>query len=383
MKYGQEILRNLSKSVSNFTDITFKKMSFMKKITIIGTQGVPANYGGFESLVENIIGENKSPDINYTIFCSSKDLHQQLDEYKGAKLKYLPLSANGFQSILYDILSMLKLPKETDVILILGVSGCFILPIFRLFSKKKLIINIDGLEHRREKWGKLAKWYLKFSEKMAVKYADVIIADNKGIQDYVKEEYKKDAELIAYGGDHAIRYLDPKFEADMLGNFSLTPKDYAITVCRIEPENNCHKTLEAFSKTDNKLIFIGNWERSEYGRTLKEKYSKFSNITIQDPIYDIDVLYVLRKNAGSYIHGHSAGGTNPSLVEAMFFGCPILCFDVVYNRASTQNKAYYWKDVNELVELLQCKKLSGDEMKVIAEKEYTWKTITSQYEMLY
>lgn len=355
----------------------------MKKITIIGTQGVPANYGGFESLVENIIGENKSPDINYTIFCSSKDLHQQLDEYKGAKLKYLPLSANGFQSILYDILSMLKLPKETDVILILGVSGCFILPIFRLFSKKKLIINIDGLEHRREKWGKLAKWYLKFSEKMAVKYADVIIADNKGIQDYVKEEYKKDAELIAYGGDHAIRYLDPKFEADMLGNFSLTPKDYAITVCRIEPENNCHKTLEAFSKTDNKLIFIGNWERSEYGRTLKEKYSKFSNITIQDPIYDIDVLYALRKNAGSYIHGHSAGGTNPSLVEAMFFGCPILCFDVVYNRASTQNKAYYWKDVNELVELLQCKKLSGDEMKVIAEKEYTWKTIISQYEMLY
>lgn len=383
MKYGQEILRNLSKSVSNFTDITFKKMSFIKKITIIGTQGVPANYGGFESLVENIIGENKSPDINYTIFCSSKDLHQQLDEYKGAKLKYLPLSANGFQSILYDILSMLKLPKETDVILILGVSGCFILPIFRLFSKKKLIINIDGLEHRREKWGKLAKWYLKFSEKMAVKYADVIIADNKGIQDYVKEEYKKDAELIAYGGDHVIRYLDPKFEADMLGNFSLTPKDYAITVCRIEPENNCHKTLEAFSKTDNKLIFIGNWERSEYGRTLKEKYSKFSNITIQDPIYDIDVLYALRKNAGSYIHGHSAGGTNPSLVEAMFFGCPILCFDVVYNRASTQNKAYYWKDVNELVELLQCKKLSGDEMKVIAEKEYTWKTIISQYEMLY
>lgn len=355
----------------------------MKKITIIGTQGVPANYGGFESLVENIIGENKSPDINYTIFCSSKDLHQQIDEYKGAKLKYLPLSANGFQSILYDILSMLKLPKETDVVLILGVSGCLILPIFRLFSKKKLIINIDGLEHRREKWGKLAKWFLKFSEKMAVKYADVIIADNKGIQDYVKEEYKKDAELIAYGGDHVIRYLDPKFEADMLGNFSLTPKDYSITVCRIEPENNCHKTLEAFSKTDNKLIFIGNWERSEYGRTLKEKYSKFSNITIQDPIYDIDVLYALRKNAGIYIHGHSAGGTNPSLVEAMFFGCPILCFDVVYNRASTQNKAYYWKDVNELVELLQCKKLSGDEMKVIAEKEYTWKTITSQYEMLY
>lgn len=355
----------------------------MKTITIIGTQGVPANYGGFESLVENIIGENKSPNINYTVFCSSKDLSQQREEYKGAKLKYIPLSANGVQSIPYDMLSLLKVPKETDVILILGVSGSLILPFLRLFSKKKFVINIDGLEHRRDKWGKAARWYLKLSEKMAVKYADVIIADNKGIQDYVREEYGKDSVLIAYGGDHVIRDIDPTFEKNTLDRFSLTPNDYAITVCRIEPENNCHNTLEAFSKTDKKLIFIGNWNRSEYGRELKEKYSKFSNIIIQDPIYDIDILYALRKNAGMYIHGHSAGGTNPSLVEAMFFGCPILCYDVVYNRASTQDKAYYWSDVDELFQLLQRDNLSGDIMKTIAQERYTWKVITSQYEALY
>lgn len=355
----------------------------MKNISIIGTQGVPANYGGFESLVENIIGDNKSSDINYTVFCSSKDLSQQINEYKGAKLKYIPLSANGIQSIPYDMLSLLKTPQNTDVILILGVSGSLILPFFRLFSKKKLVINIDGLEHRRDKWGKAARWYLKFSEKLAVKYADVIIADNKGIQDYVKEEYGKNSVLIAYGGDHVIRDIDPQFEENVLNRFSLTTQEYAITVCRIEPENNCHNTLEAFSRTDKKLIFIGNWSRSEYGRNLKEKYSQFSNIIIQDPIYDIDILYALRKNAGIYIHGHSAGGTNPSLVEAMFFGCPILCFDVVYNRASTQDKAYYWKDVEDLVELLQYKDLRGDDMKVIAHKEYTWQTIASQYELLY
>ena len=266
----------------------------MKNIVIIGIQGVPANYGGFESLVENIIGENKSPNINYTVFCSSKDLSQQREEYKGAKLKYIPLSANGVQSIPYDMLSLLKVPKETNVILILGVSGSLILPFLRLFSKKKFVINIDGLEHRRDKWGKAARWYLKLSEKMAVKYADVIIADNKGIQDYVREEYGKDSVLIAYGGDHVIRDIDPTFEKNTLDRFSLTPNDYAITVCRIEPENNCHNTLEAFSKTDKKLIFIGNWERSEYGRELKERYSKFSNIIIQDPIYDIDILYALR-----------------------------------------------------------------------------------------
>lgn len=355
----------------------------MKNVTIIGTQGVPANYGGFESLVENIIGENKSPDINYTVFCSSKDLKQKYSEYKDAKLKYIPLSANGIQSIPYDMLSLLKVSKETDVILVLGVSGSLILPLLKPFSKKKLVINIDGLEHRRDKWGKVARWYLKLSEKLAVKYADVIIADNKGIQDYVKEEYGKDSVLIAYGGDHVIRDIDSAFEQEVLSRFSLTTKDYAITVCRIEPENNCHNTLEAFSKTDKKLIFIGNWERSEYGRELKEKYSKFSNIIIQDPIYDIDILYALRKNAGLYIHGHSAGGTNPSLVEAMFFGCPILCYDVVYNRASTQEEAYYWANVEELVNLLKRDDLSGEIMKTIAKERYTWKIVASQYEALY
>lgn len=355
----------------------------VKNIAVVGIQGVPANYGGFESLIENIIGENKSPNITYTVFCSSKDLSQQISEYKGAKLKYIPLSANGVQSIPYDMLSLLKVPKETDVILILGVSGSLILPFFRLFSKQKLVINIDGLEHRRDKWGKAARWYLKLSEKIAVKYADVIIADNKGIQDYVKEEYGKETVLIAYGGDHVIRNIEPDCEKDILTQFALVPNDYAITVCRIEPENNCHNTLEAFSKTDKKLIFIGNWNRSEYGRELKEKFSKFPNIIIQDPIYNIDILYALRKNAGMYIHGHSAGGTNPSLVEAMFFGCPILCYDVVYNRASTQGKAYYWENVDELVDLLNRTDLCGDVMRSIAQKEYTWKAIASQYEALY
>lgn len=355
----------------------------MKNIAIIGTQGVPANYGGFESLVENIIGEDKSQDINYTVFCSSKDLPQQQKEYKGAKLKYIPLSANGIQSIPYDMLSLLKLPKETDIILILGVSGCIILPFYRLFSKKKIIINIDGLEHRREKWGKSAKFFLRFSEKLAVKYADTIVSDNIGIQDYVKDTYGKDSDLIAYGGDHVIRDINPKFETEILTKFALIPNDYAITVCRIEPENNCHHTLEAFSKTDKKLIFIGNWNRSDYGRNLREKYSKFSNIIIQDPIYDTDILYVLRKNAKIYIHGHSAGGTNPSLVEAMFFACPILCYDVVYNRATTHQEAYYWSDVSTLLGLLNREDLCGDSMLRIAQKEYTWKKIVSQYEMLY
>lgn len=355
----------------------------MKHISIIGTQGVPANYGGFESLVENIIGENKSEDIRYTVFCSGKDMQERLDEYKGAELKYIPLRANGAQSIPYDIWSFLRVPKDSDVILVLGVSGCIILPLYRIFSRKKLVINIDGLEHRREKWGRMVKTFLKFSESLAVRYADVIISDNKGIQDYVKEEYGKDSVLIAYGGDHAVRTTDPKFEDEVLGRFGLERDGYAVSVCRIEPENNCHQTLEAFARTGRKLLFIGNWDRSEYGRKLKETYASFGNILIQDPIYDVDILHVLRSNAGLYVHGHSAGGTNPSLVEAMFFGRPILCYDVVYNRESTHGRSYYWGNVEELAALLGREDLNGAGVKEIAENEYTWKRITSQYEALY
>lgn len=357
----------------------------MKKVAIIGTQGVPACYGGFESLVENIIGENCSPDIEYTVYCSGKDMTKtkHLTTYKGAKLKYVNIHANGMQSIPYDIVSMMRSIWGYDVIMVLGTSGCSFLPIFRLFNRKRLVINIDGLEHRREKWGKLARWVLRTSEAIAVRYADVVVADNKGIQDYVKETYGKDAALIAYGGDHAIRNIDEAKQFEVLKKYNVERGNYAITVCRIEPENNCHQTLEAFAKSDKRLIFIGNWEHSNYGKELKEKYSSVPNISIVDPVYDLDTLHCLRSNAGYYIHGHSAGGTNPSLVEAMFFGCPILCYDVVYNRETTNHEAYYWKNADELLQLLKRTDLNGKPMMDFATTHYTWQRIAKQYEALY
>lgn len=355
----------------------------MRRVAIVGTQGVPANYGGFESLVENMIGENCSPNIQYTVFCSSKDMKEKLSSYKGANLKYVALHANGMQSIPYDIVSMMRVITGYDVILVLGVSGCIFLPLLKILSRKRIVVNIDGLEHRRDKWGKFAKWFLKFSEKVAVKWADTIVADNKGIQNYVMETYDKKAEMIAYGGDHALRDIPVEEQASVLQKYGLQNKKYAISVCRIEPENNCHVSLEAFSKIDKSFVFIGNWKRSEYGKELLDKYKDCPNIQMLDPIYDLDTLYVLRSNAAYYIHGHSAGGTNPSLVEAMFFGCPIIAFDVVYNRESTQNKAYYFSTPYDIVNLLNQGNLDGKIMKDIAEKEYTWKIIANKYEELF
>lgn len=361
----------------------------MKRVAIIGTQGVPAQYGGFESLAENLIGALRSRKVEYTVYCSGKAYDKKLDCYKGAKLEYVNFEANGAQSIIYDIISLIRASRKHNIILVLGVSGCCILPLYRLFArKKKLIINIDGLEHRRDKWGKWAKKFLKFSEKMAIKYADTIITDNKGIQDYVTEEYGKESVLIAYGGDHALsNTMTTEEQLSILEKYNLISKDYAITVCRIEPENNCHITLDAFSQTNQRLVFIGNWDKSEYGKSLKDKYSKFENITILNPIYDIDTLFALRKNANMYIHGHSAGGTNPSLVEAMFFEIPIVAYSVVYNIETTFNKASYFKNAKELKTIIQNRSIDigqqAKEMRMIADSQYTWQTIVSQYETTY
>lgn len=360
----------------------------MKQVAVIGIQGLPARYGGFETLVENIIGENCSPNVKYTVFCSKKDCCEMMDTYKGTTLKYVSMfHANGAQSTLYDILSMLRVIRGYDVVVVLGVSGCIFLPLFRLLFRKKLIVNIDGLEHRREKWGKFAKWFLRTSEAMAVRFADVVVADNKGIQDYVYETYHKNAKLIAYGGDHAVLDVAKEKQNEILKRYKLVSGEYAISVCRIEPENNCHITLDAFSRTCRRLVFVGNWQRSAYGKELKKKYKNFWNFTLLDPVYDLEILYSLRANAGQYIHGHSAGGTNPSLVEAMFFGVPVVAFDVIYNRETTHNRALYFKNADELEMLIDARKeLMEDNakaMKSIAENEYTWKKIASQYEACY
>lgn len=358
----------------------------MRIISIIGTVGVPANYGGFESLVENIIGDNSSKNLCYIVYCSSKNYPEKHRVYKNAQLKYIPLNANGSQSILYDILSLVKATTKSDVILVLGVSGCCFLPIYRLFSKKRLIINIDGLEHRRDKWGKWVRRFLKYSEKMAVKYADVIVTDNKGIQDYVKDEYGKDSELIAYGGNHVLCDISD-IENEVLEKYELKGEEYSFSLCRIEPENNVHITLEAFKKSGKRLVFVGNWERSLYGKELLETYAGCENIRLLSPIYDLKILNVLRSHCSFYIHGHSAGGTNPSLVEAMFFQKPILAFDVIYNRETTEQKADYFSSVDDLVKLLQLPyssfQLNASSMMEIAQRRYRWEVIARQYEVLY
>lgn len=357
------------------------------KVAIVGTVGVPANYGGFETLVEQLVRHNKSDDLQYAVYCSKKSYNDKRWVYHGAKTEYIGLDANGIQSIPYDIISLVKASRNSDVILILGVSGCAFLPVFRIFSKKKLVINIDGLEHRRDKWNKWARRFLKFSEKQAVKYSNIIITDNKGITDYVMEEYGKPSELIAYGGDHVLTHIDESMSKKVLKDYSLEKDGYALAICRIEPENNVHTILEAFERAQKSLVFIGNWQKSEYGRNLADQYRASKYIKITPAVYDLNILNVIRSNCSIYIHGHSAGGTNPSLVEAMFFEKPIFAFDCIYNRESTENKSTYFSSSEQLTKILNDEgldlKANANAMKEIAERRYKWETIVCQYENLY
>lgn len=357
-----------------------------KKIAIIGTVGVPANYGGFETLAEHLV-VNLSEKQDITIYCSGKKYKakQRQKYYKGARLKYLPLQANGIQSIPYDTLSIFHALFYADILLILGVAGAWMLPFIRLFTNKKIIISIDGIEWKRDKWNILAKWYLFWAEGLAVKYSHIDISDNEAIQDYTAARYGSLSRIIEYGADHTT-HVPVSEEAK--NNYPFITQPYAFKVCRIEPENNIHLILEAFSQTNKMpLVIVGNWDKSKYGTDLKAKFSAHPNIRIFDPIYDQQKLDLLRSNAALYIHGHSAGGTNPSLVEAMSLGLPVIAYGVSYNKVTTENSALYFFTQEELIHQINniyTTKLIkiGAELRKIAQRKYNWLNIIFKYELL-
>jgi glycosyltransferase involved in cell wall biosynthesis len=353
-----------------------------RSVSIIGTVGVPAHYGGFETLVENLICHHESLSLNehLTIYCSSKSYSKKEKSYLSAQLKYIPLKANGIQSIPYDILSLFSAVwNRSDVILLLGVSGAIILPIIRLISSARIITNIDGIEWRREKWKSFAGLFLHFSEKMAVRFSNDVISDNDVIAEYIRATYGIESHVIAYGGDHAVLV-----EAVSVDEYNL-PKKYGLSVCRIEPENNIHVILDAFTEqNDYSLVIVGNWSKSDYGRELKKKYMNCHKLYLLDPIYDLGKLKSLRSRAAVYIHGHSAGGTNPSLVEAMHFGVPIIAFDCDFNRSTTEDKALFFRDAESLQKTLSSLAEEevdniGKKMIEIAQRRYTWGKVAENY----
>lgn len=355
------------------------------RASIIGCVGLPARYGGFETLAANLVAylDHHMLPWDLTVYCSSTAYAERLTYYGGARLRYVPLNANGASSILYDAWSVLEAAWRRDhVILVLGVSGALVLPFVRLFSRARLIVNIDGLEWKRPKWSKAAARFLRFSEWIAVRSAHVVIADNRGIVDHVRRAYSRDAVEIPYGGDHAVALL-PAAAAAHMNTAEISP--YALMLCRIEPENHIHLILEAFDRPGKiGLLAVGNWASSDYGRNLRDRYSDHPRISIMNPVFDQNTLTALRAGATLYVHGHSAGGTNPALVEMMHFGTPVVAFDCSYNRHTTEDAAAYFSSAEELASLVTrfdpAEAAShGVKMREIACRRYTWDIVGRQY----
>jgi len=357
------------------------------KCAVIGTVGVPGRYGGFETLAENLThyhADHSQSDAELgelTVYCSAPSYPERLARYRNANLRYSRFKANGMQSVIYDSITALDAARRGhQVLLVLGVSGAVVLPMIRLIAPRcQIVTNIDGIEWKREKWQGLAKRFLRWSEKLAVHWSHVVVADNRAIAEHVHHSYGVKAEIIAYGGDHAVAPVSTVHDADLL---SRVPASYAIGLCRIEPENNVAMILEAFAGIDASLVFVGNWENSNFGRGLKDRYSKQPNIHLLDSVYNPATLQVLRQHANVYIHGHSAGGTNPSLVEMMHFGIPVYAFDCTFNRHTTNNLATYFSSAEELAQNVTSPTdatKNGDQMREIAQAEYTWDIICRRY----
>jgi glycosyltransferase involved in cell wall biosynthesis len=352
-----------------------------KKIAVIGTVGLPASYGGFETMTDYLT-KYKKEEFDFYVFCSKTTKAKQLDQFNGAKLIYLPFKANGWQSIIYDVVSICKSWFKYDTLIILGTPGCLILPILNFFKKTKTIVNFGGLEWKRDKWNYLIRQYLKFTEKIAVRNSTYVVADNQHFCNYIKNEYETVSTLIEYGGDHASVLIPSK---ELLETYTFLTKKYYVSVSRSQFDNNLHILLEAFSKTPKKnLVLISNWDNSEYGIKLKSTYSNFENIYIIDAIYDLSKLDVIRSNAKAYIHSHTYCGTAPSLVEAMCLGLPIFSFNVKTNMYTTENKAIYFSNSNELIQVLDRYNdleisYLGEKMMRIAQKRYLWQIISNKY----
>ena len=357
-------------------------MRTRKSLYIVGTNGLPVRYGGWDKLLDNLT-LTLSSDYKIVVYTSSYEALPNLTEYNGAEIKLIPLQANGVQSIFYDFFSMLHAVFcKADFILVLGVSGGIFFPFFKIF-KSRVILNPDGAEWKRTKFGKLTKTFLKLSEMVSVRFADKVISDNKIIAKDLLDQYGVNSTVIEYGADHVLAL---PLKSGTKTAYGIKQGSYAIKVCRIVPENNIEMILKAFAKNQYKFLLIGNWNNSQFGIKIREKFNKYKNLSLLDPIYDQEKIDELRSNCKLYVHGHSVGGTNPSLVEAMYLGLPSIVFDVNYNRETTKDCAQYFSTENEIIDTLakiwdddallaDC----GGKLKVLAENKYRWSVIVEKY----
>ena len=352
------------------------------KIAILGTKGVPNNHGGFEQFAEYLSEHLTIKGHDVSVYSPHNHPYQH-KKWKGVNIihQYDPEGILGSAGqFIYDLNCILHIRKSKfDIVLQLGYTSSSIWG--KLLPRKSIIVtNMDGLEWKRSKYNKLTQVFLKFAEALAINTSDFLISDSIGIQNYLKEKYDKRSEYIAYG---ANVFLNP--EEIVIEKYHISPHNYNLLIARLEPENNIETILDGVELNKNRMPFlvIGKYN-TKYGKYLLDKFKSNSQIIFLGAIYNQNHLNNLRYYSNLYFHGHSVGGTNPSLLEAMASSALIVANDNIFNRSILNDDAFYFNNSIEVSQLLNKIKLQhtslvkNNKSKIV--NQYTMSAINGQYE---
>lgn len=379
----------------------------MKNVFIIGSKGIPARYGGFETFVEKLTEQQVSKGIKYHVSCLANDTREF--EHNGARCFNVNVPNIGpAKAVYYDIMALRECIKYIKVNsienAIVYILACRIGPFIGFYKRQlkklgaTLFVNPDGHEWKRGKWNAAIRQYWKISEKLMVKHADLLVCDSVNIEKYIKEDYKQynpKTTFIAYGADveKSILADDDKKLISWYKEKGVSTKEYYLVVGRFVPENNYETMITEFmkSKTKKDFVLITNVEQNKFYERLKEKtgFDKDSRIKFVGTVYEQELLKKIRENAYGYFHGHEVGGTNPSLLEALATTDLNLLLDVGFNREVGMDGAIYFnKEEGNLARLID-NELDNNEISRLAVKakdriydEYSWNKIIDKYEKL-
>ena len=381
----------------------------MKDVFIVGSKGIPANYGGFETFVDNLVTRQVNPKIKYHVSCMTFDKSVKQYDYNGAECQeiYVP-NIGGSKAILYDLRSLdwaldtIKERNLTDGIVY--ILACRIGPFLHKYIKKfhnhgfKVWVNPDGHEWKRAKWSVPVRKYWKVSEKLMVKNVDFLICDSKSIEEYIHEDYRKynpQTTFIAYGADitPSILKKDDKKVVDWFNKHDVKLNEYFLIVGRFVPENNYETMIKEFmkSKVNKDLVIITNVEKNAFYNSLKEEthFENDKRIKFVGTVYDAELLKFIRENALGYLHGHSVGGINPSLLEALGSTKINLLYNVGFNKEVGEDSSLYWslEDgslANKLNEVEEISTEKEENFGKLAKQQiidnYSWEKIVNDYE---
>jgi len=357
------------------------------KIAILGTRGVPNYYGGFEQFAEffSVYLANKGHEV----YCYNSHNHPfQEKTFNGVHIihQHDPEYKYGtFGQFVYDYNCIIDARKrDFDIILQLGYTSNSIW--FFLMPKKAInIINMDGLEWKRSKYSWPVQQFLKVAEWLAAKSGDYLVADSLGIQSFLKKKYKKESTYIAYGA-----HLFDSPNDDVLKQYQVEPGNYNMIMARFEPENNLDMVLEgvALNNEDQTPILVIGKHETKYGAYLKDKFKNNSNIRFIGGVYNLEHLNNLRYYSNLYFHGHSVGGTNPSLLEAMASQALIIAHNNDFNKGVLKENAYYFSNPSEVKKILNTIKKSDNlhfiknNYQAIA-NDFNWEKINGDYLQLF